>query len=920
MHYLRLACGLLISLLPAVRAWSQQSRPLHVTDFDAWRSVTGQTLTQDGRRLAYELSPQKGDTRLYVRDLTTARADSFARGTAAAWAADGSWLAFSIKPYADSVRKGQLAKLKADKLPKDSLGIWLPDKARLIRVPLVKSFKVARDGGDWVAFLQDKTAVPKDTSTREKKKTPEYGPLVLMRPVDSAVYTFASVTDYALSDNGSLAGWITAMGDSIDSAAVWICSPGQGPARCLHRGPGKITQLAMDKSGTQIAFLYSADTTDAPVYTLWYWQAGDSTARQVLDETTSGMPAGWTVSAHYLPVFSENAQYLMLGTAPRPVLPPKDTLTEDEKVRLDVWHWQDARIQPHQLKQKESDLTYTWLARWEPGTSTFVQLGDTTVRQVRMLRKGNSPVFLGLDDQPYQQLVSWEAHSYRDVYVRDIRGSWEKILTKHPQDVDISPDGGYIVWYDSQDSAWYSWSRADRSRQCLTCGIPVAWYDEDHDTPSDPSPYGIAGFSADDRFVLIGDRYDLWKLDMKGQDRPVCLTQGTGRESRIRYQYIRLDRENPWVEPVLLLTGFHEVSRQMGVYRVRLDGKKTVQTLTVSAHTYNGFVRARKSDRLIWQRSDFYTCPDLWTGDTDFRSVTRLTDANPQQRDFRWGQVRLVSWKRPDGLPLEGLLYTPANMTPGQQYPMIVYYYELSSDGLNTYVTPRPSRSTVNASYYTSNGYVIFMPDIRYRTAQPGEDAYEAVMSGVDHLLRTYSFIDSTRMGLQGQSWGGYQTAYIVTRTDRFAAAMAGAPVSNMTSAYGGIRWGTGLSRMFQYEETQSRIGATLWEDPAAYLRNSPLFSVPQIGTPLLIMHNDQDGAVPWYQGIELFVAMRRLAKPAWMLTYNGEDHNLTRRANMVDLTIRMRQFFDHYLQGAPMPPWMSAGIPAVDKGTTLGY
>jgi len=185
-----------------------------------------------------------------------------------------------------------------------------------------------------------------------------------------------------------------------------------------------------------------------------------------------------------------------------------------------------------------------------------------------------------------------------------------------------------------------------------------------------------------------------------------------------------------------------------------------------------------------------------------------------------------------------------------------------------------------------------------------------------------FPFIDRKKIGIQGQSWGGYQTAWLITQTNMFAAAMAGAPVSNMTSAYGGIRWESGLSRMFQYENNQSRIGATLWDKPLQYIENSPLFYVPKIKTPLLIMHNDNDGAVPWYQGIELFTAMRRLNKPVWMLTYNNEEHNLKAEswANRMDLTIRMKQFFDHYLKDEPMPWWMQYGVPAIQKGKELGY
>jgi dipeptidyl aminopeptidase/acylaminoacyl peptidase len=226
----------------------------------------------------------------------------------------------------------------------------------------------------------------------------------------------------------------------------------------------------------------------------------------------------------------------------------------------------------------------------------------------------------------------------------------------------------------------------------------------------------------------------------------------------------------------------------------------------------------------------------------------------------------------------------------------------------------------VNIPYFVSRGYAVFVPDIAYETGKPGPSALACIQAGVDAALASDKRLDPKRMALQGQSWGGYQTAYLITQTDRYVCAMAGAPVSNMTSAYGGIRYGTGMSRQFQYERTQSRLGKTLWEDRQRYIDNSPVFFANQVRTPLLIMHNDKDGAVPYTQSIEYFTALRRLGKPSWLVVYNDEDHNLIQRKNRKDLSIRMKQFFDHYLMATPMPEWMAKGIPAKDKGRNMGF
>ncbi len=288
-------------------------------------------------------------------------------------------------------------------------------------------------------------------------------------------------------------------------------------------------------------------------------------------------------------------------------------------------------------------------------------------------------------------------------------------------------------------------------------------------------------------------------------------------------------------------------------------------------------------------------------------------------RGYNWGTAELYSWTSFTGIPLQGILYKPEDFDPTKKYPVMIYFYEKHSDELYRWFAPAPSRSTINIPFFVSRGYVVFTPDIHYTVGQPGRDAYNAIVAGAESLAEN-SWVDKENMAIQGQSWGGYQVAYLVTQTNMFKAAGAGAPVSNMTSAYGGIRWESGRSRQFQYEQTQSRIGSTMNDSLQLYIENSPLFFANRVETPLLIMHNDKDGAVPWYQGIELFMTLRRLGKPTWLLQYNDEAHNLVQRRNSKDLSIRLQQFFDHYLKGDPAPVWMTRGVPTLQKGKTWGY
>ena len=400
------------------------------------------------------------------------------------------------------------------------------------------------------------------------------------------------------------------------------------------------------------------------------------------------------------------------------------------------------------------------------------------------------------------------------------------------------------------------------------------------------------------------------------------MTQGFGRKNKIELRYTMLDMDKRYIEPKedFLLRAFNTINKQDGFYTTKLNSKTDPSKLIMDDYSFAFPRKAKNVDKLLWRKQSISTYPDLWVSNLRIEKAQKLSNANPQQKDYNWGTVEMVNWVNMEGNDNQGLLYKPENFDPKKKYPVIIYFYRLHTDNIHRHYFPKPSRSIINPIFYASNEYLVFVPDIHYKDGYPGQGAYNHVVGGAAHISN-FDYVDKDNMAIQGQSWGGYQVAYIITQTDMFKCASSGAPVSNMTSAYGGIRWGSGMSRMFQYEQTQSRIGGTLWEKPLRYIENSPIFYVDRINTPVLIRHNDGDGAVPWYQGIEFFVALRRLSKPAWMLNYNGAPHNEKNKSpNTYDLSIRMKQFFDHYLKATPAPKWMIEGIPATKKGKTLGY
>ncbi|MBN2011298.1 S9 family peptidase [candidate division KSB1 bacterium] len=915
---------------------AQDKQPLDHSVYDNWKNLNGASISNNGEYVSFEINPQDGDGWLYIKNLSTQSSDSIRRGYNAAFSPQSNFIVCNIKAPKDSTRNAKLAKKKDDQLPKDSLGIWLLEKDSLIKAANLKSYKLSKDTSPWFAYHLEKQAEKKDTAEvkeeekikSEKKRTGKKkddeiktGDLFICNPVASKKYIFNDVSDYAVSENGDLISFITAKSDSVDSAAVYVFKPSIEQADKIFEMQGRAKNISVDKLGQQVAFISTTDTSKAKVYNLLCWMTKLNQAEMIIDTLTQGMPGKWSVSEHAGITFSDDCSKLYFRTAPKPKPVPKDTLTDDDKVKVDIWNWKDTRLQSQQLVECENDMKRSYQAIYHIREKRMAQLGDNVVHDVTIL-KDNPRIALGIDTRSYEKLISWEYPEYRDAYVIDCNSGANKIILKKKQfGVSISPFGKYVLWFENADSLWYAYSVKNNQYIPLTKNIPVQFYNEQHDEPCPPTPYGIGGWAKNDECVMIYDRFDIWKIDPEGRKAPVNLTRAYGRNHKIRLRVVDLDKEQEYFElkESLLLSGFNETSKQDGFYSTRLSSKNDPAILIVKDNRFEHVVKAKQANRLIWTKSSFIEYPDLWESNLTFENPIRLSDANPQQQHYLWGSVELIKWKDYNGNELEGLVYKPENFNPNKKYPMLVYFYERSSFIKYWHFVPKPSPSTINFSYYVSNGYVVFVPDIVYGTGHPGNDAYNAVVSGTMNLLKS-GYIDEKKIGIQGQSWGGYQVAYLVTRTNLYAAAMAGAPVSNMTSAYGGIRWKSGLSRMFQYEQDQSRIGANLWERPELYIENSPVFHAPEVQTPLLIMHNDNDGAVPWYQGIELFVALRRLNKPVWMLTYNGDEHNLKRRANQKDLSIRMQQFFDHYLKYAPAPEWMENGIPAVDKGEKMGY
>ncbi len=915
-----------IFLLISSGSFSQElaKKSLSIDDFASWNRIVNKQISNNGKYVVYEQNPLRGDGQLHIFSGENDRI--IPRAYKAKIGSENDVVIFNIKQPVDTVRNAKLAKVKKDDMPKDSLGIYLFKQNELFTYPKVKSFKLAEENVNWLAFMLE-PAEEKSDSVKKADKEKQKGDDLILFNIDSKdTLCIKNVSEYSWAKMGKALVYVKQRKDSVNTySSVFVFNASSGESAELFSGEGWVKKAVLDENGEQSAFLFSQDTTVEKVYSLYYSLKGEKPA-EIVNETTPGMPIGWSPGENGKIEFSRDGKKLYLGTALKPVPEPKDTLLDEDKPHLDIWNWKDKKLQPQQLLEADKEKKRTYLAIYNLSEKRFVQLADVSIPDVQRIQKGDAEVALGSSSIPYQRASSWTGGGKKDYYLIDLESGIKREIVKNKSYARLSPQGKYIIWWESADSSYYCVSTDINNLGIvsLTKKIPVSFYNEWDDRPTEPAPYGMAGWSEDDRFVYIYDRYDIWKLDPTDERVPVCVTKTFGRRNTTRLRYEKLDKDLDHIpsSETILLNAIDERTMSVGYFSAKMNAVKDPNLVIMDKFKYGEVVKAKETDKIIWTKQNVSTFPDIWCSNLEFGHPKKISDGNPQQKEFIWPQVELVEWSSFTGETLKGLLYKPENLKEGSKYPMMVYYYERNSENRYSYMRPRASRSTINISFYTSNGYLVFVPDITYKTGYPGQSAYNAVVSGTQYLINKYSFVDKDHIGLQGHSWGGYQTAWIVTQTDMFAAAMAGAPVSNMTSAYGGIRWGSGMSRMFQYEHTQSRIGGSLWDKPLLYIENSPVFQAPKIKTPLLMMHNDNDGAVPWYQGIEMFVALRRLDKPAWLLNYNGQPHNLAEGswANRIDLSKRMFQFFNHYLKGSPAPEWMEKGVPAVDKGKNLGY
>jgi dipeptidyl aminopeptidase/acylaminoacyl peptidase len=958
-----------------VRAQSTAKRPLTYDVFESWKSIGATRLSDDGQWFAYAVTSIAEDGELIVRNLKSGQDLRQPRGSAPQITPDSKFVIFTIAPPktdADATAAAAPEAPAAGAAPatppanRNSLGIMSLPGGQVTVVDQIASFRLPTDSSTWLAMQKGRAggggagggragggraggggggrqgggagappaaaaATPPAAGAQEpaagrgaapaapREKTKQAGNDLIVRKLSTGQdFTIAEVSEFAWQKNGA---WLVYAVSSTDATkdGAFARNMADGSVVTLKNGKGHYKSFSFDEDGKQLLFMSDQAEYDKPVspYRVYHWKPNEAAATEIMSAATKGVPQGQVI-ADAAPRFTDDGTRVLVSTGAPPA--PTPTPTPDPNapkkpapIQVDLWSYKDPQIQPMQKVRLQQDQNRTYRAIYYLSDKKFVQLATPDLPNVNPGLDANRAI--GTSDLAYRQEVSWD-QTYNDVYLVDLKtGARRKVLDHTGSGVTMSPGGKYLLFYDEDKMNWFTQDIANGNRVNLTERLPVKFYDEGHDTPDAPTPLGTAGWTDNDKSVILYDQYDIWEVRPDGSNAR-NITGGEGRKQHLVFRYRNMEVPAPHTIPAdkpMLLTTTNDDTKATGYYRVAFSGG-TPEKITMMDKSMGAIVKAKNADVVVFTEQKFSEFPDYWVSDMSLSSPKKITNANPQQAGYVWGNAENIKYINGDGKVLSATLIKPDNFDPNKKYPLMVYIYEELTQGLHRYVAPNVGTS-INVTRYVSNGYIVLQPDIVYETGYPGPSAMKCVIPAINTVV-AQGYIDPKRIGIQGHSWGGYQITYMITQTNIFAAVEAGASVSNMISAYGGIRWGTGMVRQFQYEKTQSRIGKKLWDAPLEYIENSPIFWVERIHTPYLTIHNDADDAVPWYQGIEFNMAMRRLGKEAYMFSYNGQPHGLNNRDDMKHWTVHMDEFFDHYLLGKPRPSWMDTGVSYADKGT----
>ncbi len=962
----RFVVGSFTVTLAAAALGAQQDRPanearsaarvLDPADLAGWKSIRATAWSLDGRLFAYQLAPNEGDAEVVIKTVADGKETRLpigeppagfgggpggpAPGSPLGVSGDGKWVAFLKYPLAKDAKR-----MRKDKKPLQS-SVMIVDLATGKTREFERVRRFAFDGekptvvalhryADAASAPSPAPAAPAPPAAPGAPAASAAADLLIVQLAGTQVTHIGDVNEFAFDDKGEYLAWTVETRDRFGNG-VHLRHAKTEATRVLDSERAVYRRLTWADSGASLTVLRgipdsaAADTN----YALVAWRDVALSPIAYTPTDTSGMPAGMRLSGDRPPRWVWDRSAIFLGVAERRVSAPGEKPSPDVKAvagapgaiagggggarsdddalpSLIIWHGNDSRLQSQQQVEESRDKAFSYLAAYRVTDQRLVRLGNDSLRDISLTARDRYA--FGFDVRAYERSGNIDGRRYRDVYAIDLRTGAARLLTKKFLPVGFfgggmssSPDGNRLLYWS--DGNYHVHDLSTGTSRNITEGAPVSFVNKEDDHNIDRPPTPMVGWTKDGESVLLSDNWDVWRVPVRG-GAAVNLTMA-GRAQGLRFQRrIQVDPKERGIDltkPVYFAV-YGERTKKSGIARVDAAKPGAAMLLLDDAQYFAS--RARDADAWFFSRQTFTEYPDYWTADGTFKSARRLTDVGTQQKDVTWSSgARLIDYVSDKGDSLQGALFLPANYEAGKKYPTVVYIYEKLSQGLHAYAVPNETRA-FNPSVYTSRGYAVLMPDIVYRVNDPGMSAVWCVVPAVKAAIAT-GIVDAANVGLHGHSWGGYQTAFLVTQTNVFKSAIAGAALTDMVSMYSSVYWNTGSANQPIFESSQGRFTGNFIDNYDAYIRNSPAFHAKSVKTPLLLLHNERDGAVDFNQGITYYNTLRQLGKDVVLLQYVGENHGLAQPENQKDYTIRMKEYFDHHLVGAPAPEWLKNGIP----------
>lgn len=893
--------------------WAQtEKKVLTFEDYPLWKHIMSSSISSDGNWVSYALRPNGGDPTLYVKSLTADKIYEIPNGSRPVFSENARWVAYMI-----GLPKEEAEKLRKEKKP-------VPSKAELLNLSTEEKYTV--ETASSFGFSKDSEYFAVKKAKPDKDAKHEGTDLILRNLKTGLVLNVGNVSEFKFNKPGTMLAY------AVDAAekkgnGIYLMELESEVMRLLDTGEAEYARISWDEEGTALAVLKGIKKKEFtqkenallaflglhkdPHTKIEYNPADDPNfpentviSEKVLPERRRRRAAPRTERKCLL--WSEDNSRIFCGI--------KEQEKELEKTKgpvanVDVWHWKDERIQSVQMRQAENDLNFSYKSVFLLKDKRFIRLADEQMRTITITKNGKWGV--GRDDKPYlSDLETMQADHY---LINTSTGERKLIVEGIRRPMGASPNSRYFLYL--KDKQLWVYDIEETQTKNISGGAPVNFVNQEDDHPYEKPAYGVAGWPKDGKTVIVNHRYDLWSLPLDGGN-PENLTGGIGDREEIRFRYVKLDPEEDFIDKSkpLLLSAYGEWTKKSGYYSLKIGNEP--KKLIYEDKSIGLPVKAKNADKIIYTIETFVDFPDYYVSSTDFKNPEKVTDANPQQKEYAWGRRILVDYENSNGVKLQATLALPAGYEEGKKYPMLVYFYEKMSQRHNQYSMPtyddRPHMST-----YASDGYLVLMPDVVYTIGKPGSSALDCVSSAAKKTIEL-GYADPEHIGLQGHSWGGYESAFIVTQTDLFACVVAGAAPSCPAIEYNQIFKSSGNNNHSYYERSQGRMGTDPWKDFDLYFTQSPIRQAPKITTPFMLLHGTEDGSVDWIESLEYYNAARRLGKEVIFLSYPGEPHHLAKEENQIDFQIRMKQYFDHYLKGSSMPDWMESGTPYLKKKRKL--